>query len=915
MGVNVLDDDASFPTKDCPVMSYFVYSSTLGVPIVGAASSILFLYLFYLFFYIRAPILHRHPTSIAIYKCILEFILAQQYMWVPFLQYYDIYRVNQGTSSDSSTGCKSNSVTAFIAFISQFCSIGSELTLFCVTYALYVAHKNPFTSYNYYKPYFIWFVTGISLTTSIIVALSGPEIYGISNEGTIWIQDRTWNGYNSEGERVKGGTINGYFKFLFLYSWIFLVYVYSIFAIWSLRDLKERGLDITLKNRRGIILRSQRYVWAYMIYWTILMGCQFSTYILKDPYKNGESTMPINCSIAPYSGTAHCVIGGIIVYLYAFRGVWAFGVIVYINWSDLKDDNWRAFKELSTINSTLNEKALQEIEEFKKAEPHLNEALRAEVVLVTTQGIMFSARYQERLRQNRYEDEVEVDHTSDFQAMLRDSLCSPSEGSTSINVQEVVTPMQSATSNDALLRPSVTSTLAADFEQIRLSQSIAVQALLKEDHDRAYRDLIANRQESNYSDQQRQTEVFQVNSTPSNDQGEVSFEMQEKNPKSATRIQSRQSMMADSAPAFRNIFEGFLRKTQSDDFSFRDYCPQLFARVRSLQGIKAEDYANSFKTQCKLSFSEGRSGAFLFFSGDERFVCKTTSKSECAKLKEILPKFITYLEANPGTLICPFYGCHCITMYGVSIYFTVMQNAFPVESIRLIDERYDLKGSWVNRTGKKKMTRKSMSTRAANKTELAPLYQDNELLHTIILPHEDALALKDQILRDSAFLAGLNLMDYSLLVGVHRERFTLRNSNINNDGGHQVCAVEGPGRYYFRIIDILQEWNLKKKMERLLKIVFKRYDPQGLSAMEPRAYQDRFMKNVVYDVFDGVDDDMDWARRVRISATGGNAPMSEDGREPSYETNSERSDLTVDNMIQYSRPAPFDRSTSRDSKV
>jgi hypothetical protein len=67
-----------------------------------------------------------------------------------------------------------------------------------------------------------------------------------------------------------------------------------------------------------------------------------------------------------------------------------------------------------------------------------------------------------------------------------------------------------------------------------------------------------------------------------------------------------------------------------------------------------------------------------------------------------------------------------------------------------------------------------MSTRAANKTELAPLYQDNELLHTIILPHEDALALKDQILRDSAFLADLNLMDYSLLVGVHRERFTLR---------------------------------------------------------------------------------------------------------------------------------------------
>ena len=146
MGVDVLDDDASFPTSQCPTMSYFVYSSTLGVPIVGAASSILFLYLFYLFFYIRAPILHRHPTSIAIYKCMLEFILAQQYMWVPFLEYFDLYRVNQDTTLDNSTGCKSNNITAFVAFISQFCAIGSELTLFVVTYALYVAHKNPFTS-------------------------------------------------------------------------------------------------------------------------------------------------------------------------------------------------------------------------------------------------------------------------------------------------------------------------------------------------------------------------------------------------------------------------------------------------------------------------------------------------------------------------------------------------------------------------------------------------------------------------------------------------------------------------------------------------------------------------------------------------------------------------------------------------
>jgi len=883
--IPILDDDTyeGFPLKDCPVLANFVIGNELGVTIVGAISTSLFLYLFYLFFYVRAPILRRHPTSIAIYKCVFEFILVQQYIWTPYLTYQQIYQpVN---------GCKSNDFIAFWSFVSQFSALGSELTLFVVTYALYVAHKNPFTSFKYYKPYFIFLVLGFPFAASVIVSSSGSEIYGISNEGNLWIQDRSWHG---DGGKVKGGVINGYYKFVFLYLWIFLVYVYSIFAIWSLRGLKDSGLDITLKNRRAIILRSQRYVWGYMIYWTVLMACQFTVFIKKDPYYEGIDTIPIDCSQDFYASTLHCIVGTIVVYMYAIRGIWGFGVIVYINWSDLKENNWRALRELSSTNSTLNVKALQEIEELKRAEPHLNEALRAEVVLVTTQGIMFAARHQERIRQLANVDEV--DHTTDFQAMLRESLCAPSEGS--LHAQEVITPMQ-GTNKDTLLRPSLSSSLADDYNQIRLSQSRAVDALLKEENDKAYQDLITKSRKRANSFVQRQTEIFQVASpSKGSASNEVSFEMRETNGVPSNRIQSRASIDPSENP-FKNIFGG----TQSDDFSFRDYCPQLFAKVRSLQGVSAEDFANSFKTQCKLSFSEGRSGAFLFFSGDERFVCKTTSKSECDKLKEILPDFIKYLEANPGTLICPFYGCHCITMYNVSIYFTVMQNAFPVESIRLIDERYDLKGSWVNRTGKKKMTRKSMSTKAANKTELAPLYQDNELLHTIILPQERALALKDQILRDTAFLADLNLMDYSLLVGVHRERFNLRESEISADGGNQVCAVEGPGRYYFRIIDILQEWNLKKKFERYFKIFFKRYDPEGISAIEPRAYQERFMRNVVYDVFDGVDDDQEWMRKFRASTNTPGDDYSEDGssREMSSSEKSVRSELTVDNMIAFSR--------------
>ena len=156
-------------------------------------------------------------------------------------------------------------------------------------------------------------------------------------------------------------------------------------------------------------------------------------------------------------------------------------------------------------------------------------------------------------------------------------------------------------------------------------------------------------------------------------------------------------------------------------------------------------------------------------------------------------------------------------------------------------------------------------------------------------------------------------MDYALLVGVHRERFPLKDSLKDDDGGLRVCAVEGPGKYYFRIIDILQEWNWKKKLERFIKIWFKRYDPDGISAMEPRQYQLRFMRNVVYDVFDGIEDDSDFHRRVMST----NVQDIDDIDESDDGQNSEaKSELTVDNLTSYSRKSVHHvngRSSNRES--
>lgn len=75
------------------------------------------------------------------------------------------------------------------------------------------------------------------------------------------------------------------------------------------------------------------------------------------------------------------------------------------------------------------------------------------------------------------------------------------------------------------------------------------------------------------------------------------------------------------------------------------------------------------------------------------------------------------------------------------------------------------------------------------------------------------------------------------------------------DGGMRARLVEGPGTYYIGIIDVLQEWNLKKKVERFLKMNLKRYDGDGLSAIEPIQYSERFWRGAVLDTFDGLEYD------------------------------------------------------------
>jgi 1-phosphatidylinositol-4-phosphate 5-kinase len=300
------------------------------------------------------------------------------------------------------------------------------------------------------------------------------------------------------------------------------------------------------------------------------------------------------------------------------------------------------------------------------------------------------------------------------------------------------------------------------------------------------------------------------------------------------------------------------KRVEVENFVFKDFLPHLFADVRQLCKINPNEYADSFLQTTKEKFSEGRSGAFLYFSSDLRYIVKTTTADESFALRSIMPQYVEYIRSNPNSLMVRFLGCHSLTLYGRTLHFVVMLNVFHGAQF---SERFDLKGSWVNRHGDSRdMGRKS------DKNTSSPLYKDSDLHNKISLPKGKQKNLRNQIARDTEFLRDLGLMDYSLLIGVIRRRFEVVDNAVSRDtdelgrdhnGAFNAAMVEGPGSYHMGIIDILQEWNWDKKLERFFKIYFRFSDPDGLSAIPPDRYQARFMQRAVIEVFEGMDEGQD----------------------------------------------------------
>lgn len=329
------------------------------------------------------------------------------------------------------------------------------------------------------------------------------------------------------------------------------------------------------------------------------------------------------------------------------------------------------------------------------------------------------------------------------------------------------------------------------------------------------------------------------------------------------------------------------------DFKFKDYAPWVFRHLRELFKLDPADYLMSLTAKYIVSelSSPGKSGSFFYFSRDYRFIIKTIHHSEHKMLRKILKDYYNHVKNNPNTLISQFYGLHRVKLpFGKKIHFIVMNNLFPPHHD--LHRTYDLKGS--------SLGREYISPRGRDMVNNAVQKDINWIKNkeSLKLGPLKSNLLITQLQKDVELLKRLNIMDYSLLVGIHdmsqgdTKRHSLYvfepakpgNDNMkaadlrkavqstnptamstldifaetfgkrdlvfyNDDGGFQATDMNNeplPEIYYLGVIDCLTPYTFYKRVETFWKGLS--HPRLTISAIPASEYGDRFfnfMKNAI----------------------------------------------------------------------
>ncbi|XP_024018111.1 LOW QUALITY PROTEIN: phosphatidylinositol 4-phosphate 5-kinase 1 [Morus notabilis] len=339
---------------------------------------------------------------------------------------------------------------------------------------------------------------------------------------------------------------------------------------------------------------------------------------------------------------------------------------------------------------------------------------------------------------------------------------------------------------------------------------------------------------------------------------------------------------------------------QSIDFRWKDYCPMVFRHLRELFQVDPADYMLAIcgnDALRELSSPGMKSGSFFYLTQDDRFMIKTVKKSEVKVLIRMLPSYYQHVCRYENSLVTKFYGVHCVKpVGGQKTRFIVMGNLFCSEY--RIHRRFDLKGSSHGRTTDKPEGEIDETTTLKD-LDLNFVFrlQQNWFQELMKQIDRDCEFLEAERIMDYSLLVGLHFRDDNRYDKIGLSPFVLRTGkkdSYQNEkfmrgcrfleaelqdmdrvlagqkplirlGANMPARAERMARrsdfdqytsggishltpsrsgetyevvLYFGIIDILQDYDISKKLEHAYKSL--QADPTSISAVDPKLYSRRF---------------------------------------------------------------------------
>ncbi|KAL1343515.1 hypothetical protein HN51_029888 [Arachis hypogaea] len=267
------------------------------------------------------------------------------------------------------------------------------------------------------------------------------------------------------------------------------------------------------------------------------------------------------------------------------------------------------------------------------------------------------------------------------------------------------------------------------------------------------------------------------------------------------------------------IAMGYAKSLGREKYSVICHYVNQFRELRSRCCLSDLDYIASLSRCRNWDAKGGKSKSFFAKTLDDRFIIKEIKKTELDSFLGFSSVYFKYMresfESGSQTCLAKVMGIYQVTKRNVKTGKEVKHDLMVMENLTYncnITRQYDLKGALYARF--------NTATDGAGDVLLDQNFVNDMNSSPLYVSHKAKRFLQRAVWNDTTFLNSVNVMDYSLLVGVDSQKRVL------------VCGI----------IDYLRQYTWDKHLETWMKsslVVPKNVLPTVIS---PREYKKRFRK-------------------------------------------------------------------------